>query len=307
MSSIYVYSPSGAVNDKPAFQCASRFLTQQGHRVEIDPAALQRAQRFAGDDAVRLTAIARAAGSRADVALIARGGYGLTRLLPKLPYRTIQRSIDRGMAWVGFSDFTAFQLAVLSRTGGITWSGPSLCDSFGKSPVDDITWACFDDLMQRRGYGVGWRMTPANARALPAPQSGVWARNAVLWGGNLCTVCSLLGTDYFPQIRGGVLFLEDVGEHPYRIERMLTQLLYAGVLQRQKAIVLGQFTNYQLVPHDRGFGMTSVVQWLRTQIKRPVLTDLPFGHVPTRVCLPVGAKVDLQVDGREALLTWGHV
>jgi muramoyltetrapeptide carboxypeptidase len=116
----------------------------------------------------------------------------------------------------------------------------------------------------------------------------------------------LLGTPYFPQIKNGVLFLEDVGEHPYRIERMLTQLWHAGVLAQQKAIVLAQFSNYKLTPHDKGFKLQSVVDWLRSQIKTPVLTDLPFGHVPTKLCLPVGQKIDLVVEDHDALLLWAH-
>jgi muramoyltetrapeptide carboxypeptidase len=134
----------------------------------------------------------------------------------------------------------------------------------------------------------------------------VWARDALLWGGNLTVLCSLLGTPFFPHIKQGVLFLEDVGEHPYRIERMLTQLLHAGVLAQQKAIVLGQFTQYKLTPHDQGFQLKSVVNWLRTHTKAPVLTDLPFGHVPTKVCLPVGKRVSLLVENRDALLLWSH-
>jgi muramoyltetrapeptide carboxypeptidase len=89
-----------------------------------------------------------------------------------------------------------------------------------------------------------------------------------------------------------VLFLEDVNEHPYRVERMLTQLLHAPASWRSKRRwSLGQFTSYQLVPHDKGFKLQTVVDWLRTQIKVPVLQNLPFGHVPTKVVLPVGAKV----------------
>jgi len=102
------------------------------------------------------------------------------------------------------------------------------------------------------------------------------------------------------------LFLEDVGEHPYRIERMLTQLLHAGVLAQQKAVILGQFSNYKLTPHDSGFKFLSVVDWLRLQLKVPVLTDLPFGHVATKVCLPVGQPVSLLVEAQDALLLWAH-
>jgi muramoyltetrapeptide carboxypeptidase len=85
----------------------------------------------------------------------------------------------------------------------------------------------------------------------------------------------------------------------------LIQLLQAGVLAQQKAIVLGQFGNYKLVPHDRGYKFQTVVDWLRSQLKIPVLTNLPFGHVPTKVCLPFGHKVDLVVQGRDALVVWG--
>jgi muramoyltetrapeptide carboxypeptidase len=107
-------------------------------------------------------------------------------------------------------------------------------------------------------------------------------------------------------VKGGILFLEDVHEHPYRIERMLTQLLYTGVLQKQKAILLGHFTNWVPVPHDKGFKMKTVIDWLRAQVKAPVFTGLPFGHVATKVCLPVGAQVTLAAEGRDAFLLWGH-
>ncbi len=307
MALIYIYSPSGAVRDKAAFKRGLRALTDMGHDPVVDPSALASSARFAGSDEERVAAIGRAAASGASVGLITRGGYGLTRLLPRLPYKAIRRAIDRGMAWVGFSDFTAFQLAVLAKTGGITWAGPALCDSFGVPEVDEITQACFEDLVLAQGEGTGWRMGLAASRELPARKPGVWAKDATLWGGNLTVLCAMLGTPYFPQVEGGVLFLEDVGEHPYRIERMLTQLLLSGVLQRQKAIVLGRFTDFHLTPHDRGFGLPSVVRWLRSQTRVPVLTDLPFGHVPTRVCLPVGAPVDLLVEGRDAMLVWGHV
>ena len=107
MAHIYVYSPSGAVRDRAAFRRGVQRLQRMGHQVEVDTAALARLQRFAGDDATRLAAIARAAASGADVALISRGGYGLTRLLPALPYKAIARAVERGTQFVGISDFTA--------------------------------------------------------------------------------------------------------------------------------------------------------------------------------------------------------
>ncbi len=325
---IYIYSPSGAVRDKAAFRRGVARLKSLGHEVEIDADALTRYQRFAGDDTTRLAAIDRAAASRADVALVSRGGYGLTRLLPRLPYKAIGKAIDRGVLFVGISDFTAFQCAVLARTGHVTWAGPALCEGFGvggtplglsngsvagPAEPDEIMEACFDDLLCGQGEGAGWRQgrEPAGASSdragVPDRSASEMAiHKAKLWGGNLSVLTSLMGTPYFPEVKGGILFLEDVGEPPYRIERMLTQLLHAGVLARQKAVVLGQFTEFKLTPHDRGFNLNSVWAWLRRQLKIPVLTNLPYGHVPTKVLLPVGKTVDLVAEGRDAMLLWGH-
>ncbi len=309
MAHIYIYSPSGAVRDKAAFKRGVARLKKLGHSVELDPDALSRQTRFAGDDVARLSAIHRAAASGADVALISRGGYGLTRILPSIQYKALAKAIAKGTQFVGLSDFTAFQNALLAKTGAVTWAGPALGEDFGAEQPDDIMEACFDDLLNGQGEGAGWQFSKHSAEALSQyrakNRSAVWAKDAVLWGGNLAVLVSLIGTPYFPNIKGGILFLEDVGEHPYRVERMLTQLLHAGVLAQQKAVILGQFTNYKLTTHDKGFKLQSVVDWLRTQIKAPVLTDLPFGHVATKVCLPVGQPVSLVVDEREALLYWG--
>lgn len=306
MAHIYVYSPSGAVRDRASFKRGVKRLQALGHEVEVDPSALETWQRFAGDDATRLAAIGRAAASKADVALTTRGGYGISRLLSNLPYRQIAKSIEKGTRFVGFSDFTALQLALFAKTGAKSWAGPALCEGFGtRDPAgpDEIMEACFDDLVSRAGEGTGWRIKPSQAQAL---REGTLASHATLWGGNLAVLTSLLGTPYFPAVRHGVLFLEDVGEHPYRIERMLTQLLHAGVLAQQKAIVLGQFTEYTLTTHDKGYTLNTVVDWLRSQLKIPVLTGLPFGHVPTKVLLPVGREVNLLLENRDAFLLWGH-
>ena len=305
---IYVYSPSGAVRDKAGFKRGVARLKGMGHEVEIDTDALASHTRFAGDDATRLAAIHRAAASGADVALISRGGYGLSRILPGIRYKAVAKAVAGGTRFVGLSDFTAFQSALLAKTGATTWAGPALVGDLGcEGEPDDIMLACLDDLFTGHGEGTGWRMNAEKPTAEGKPAvRDIYVKNATLWGGNLAVLASLVGTPYLPDVRGGILFLEDVNEHPYRIERMLTQLLHAGVLARQKAVVLGQFSDYQLTPHDKGFKLQSVVDWLRTQIKAPVLTNLPFGHVPTKVLLPVGAPVSLSVEGRDALIYWGH-
>lgn len=313
MSHIYIYSPSSAVRDKAAFKRGVARLKSLGHEVEVDEAALTSHMRFAGDDATRLAAVARAAASGADVALISRGGYGLTRLLPELPYKQIAKAVEKGTRFVGLSDFTALQCALLAKTGATTWAGPALGEDFGcEGTPDDIMEACFDDMVCGQGEGTGWQLPKSDLPSLAARAKKpveetppLQVRNAILWGGNLSVLCSLVGTPWLPKVKGGILFLEDVNEHPYRIERQLTQLLHAGILGEQKAVLLGAFNRYKASPHDRGFKLQTVVDWLRSKTKTPVLTGLPFGHVPSKVMLPVGQKVELLVQGRDALVFWG--
>jgi muramoyltetrapeptide carboxypeptidase len=314
---IYIYSPSSAVRDKASFKRGVKRLKALGHDVEVDEAALTKFQRFAGEDETRLAAIHRAAASGADVALITRGGYGLTRILSAIHYKALARSIEKGCKFVGQSDFTALQMALLAKTGAVTWAGPALGEDFGTAAApDDIMQACFDDLISGQGEGAGWRLPkakPVNAIDPVAVsaykkvgEDQFTIRNATLWGGNLAVMVSLIGTPYLPVVKGGVLFIEDVGEHPYRIERMLTHLLHAGILASQKAIIFGQFSNYKLVPgYDRGFNLAKVAARLEGQVKARILMELPFGHVPTKVLLPVGARVTLAVEGGEALIVWG--
>ena len=314
---IYIYSPSSAVRDKASFKRGVKRLETLGYELEIDEAALSSHLRFAGDDETRLAAIHRAAASGADIALISRGGYGLTRILPGINYKAVAKAIAKGTQFVGLSDFTAFQLAVLAKTGAVTWAGPALGEDFGtEATVDDIMQACFEDLITGQGEGCGWQLPKNTAKiaidsvaphALETEATTDFSiKNVTLWGGNLAMLSALVGTPYLPAVKGGVLFIEDVGEHPYRLERMLTQLLHAGVLAQQKAIIFGQFTNYKLIPHDKGFKLPTVVAWLQSQVKARILTGLPFGHVATKVLLPVGATISLVVEGRDAFLLWGH-
>jgi muramoyltetrapeptide carboxypeptidase len=295
-----VFSPSGAVEDGPALQRALDRLRGLGFDARRDRAAMARRQRFAGSDDARLAAIHRVADEAPSVAMATRGGYGLTRLLDAIAWKKLARSVQRGTRWVGLSDFTALQLGLLAHTGAGSWAGPCALEGFGRSDaaggVDDVTAACFAEAMRGELEAVGFR-TDGGFDGL--------AVRGTLWGGNLAMLCSLLGTPHMPKVRGGVLFVEDVNEHPYRIERMLLQLLQAGVLAAQRAVVLGSFDAWAPSPNDRGYGLKTVVAHLRSRLMVPVLTGLPFGHVPTKVTLPVGARVTLAVQGRQAFIGWG--
>lgn len=295
--SVRLYAASGVVADRAALTRAARRLRSFGWGVTLDEGVRARHQRFAGTDESRLAALHRTAASGADIALAVRGGYGLGRLLDALDHRLLARSIDQGMRWVGHSDVTVLSLAILAHSGRVTWAGPMACADFGVAPdqggIDPDTRDVFLEAMHDELEAVGFR-TEAGFDGLDC--------RGCLWGGNLRMLTSLLGTRHWPTIRGGILFLEDVNEHPYRIERDLLQLAQAGVLERQKAILLGAFTDFRPSPLDRGYGMKSVLHHLRATLRVPVLTGLPFGHVRTKLTLPVGRRVRLVVQGREALV-----
>lgn len=300
MTSLILYSPSGAVPEAAALKRASQQLTALGFAVQVDAEAKTRSQRFAGTDEQRLAAIHRTAKAAPDVAMATRGGYGLTRLLDGIDWKLLARSVEQGTRWVGYSDNTALQLGLLAHTGAASWSGPMALDDFGRTEeaggVDEVTRDCFAEAMSGELEAVGFRTE--------AGFDGAQAKGT-LWGGNLAMVCALLGTKHFPEVKGGVLFLEDVNEHPYRVERCLLQLHQAGVLARQKAVVLGAFTGWKPTPLDRGYSMKTAVAHVRALLpKTPVLTGLPFGHVPTKVTLPVGRRVQLVVQGRDVLIGW---
>jgi len=299
MPSLTLFTPAGVLAQAAPLRLAAKRLQALGFDVSVDPSALARHQRFGGDDATRLAALHRIAEAAPSIALATRGGYGLTRLLDRIDWPLLARSVEAGTRWVGHSDMTALQLGLLAHTQARSWAGPLAADHFGRSDdtggVDDVTAACFAEAMSGELEAVGFRTE--------AGFDGLQARGT-LWGGNLTVLCSLLGTPHFPKVKGGVLFLEDVNEHPYRVERMLLQLLQAGVLGAQKAVLLGQFTAFKPSPLDRGYTLKSAVQHLRANTSVPLLTGLPFGHVPTIVTLPVGAKVDLVVQGRDVLVGW---
>ncbi|WP_457349898.1 LD-carboxypeptidase [Roseateles sp. P5_D6] len=301
MTSLTLFTPSGVLAKAEPLKRAARRLTQLGFEVSTDADALAKHQRFAGDDAARLEALHRIADAAPSVALATRGGYGLTRLLDQLDWGRIARSVEQGTRWVGYSDLTALQNGLIARHKGLSmWAGPLACDDFGRSEadggVDEVTRDCFLEAMSGALEAVGFREPTGGFDGLEA--------RGRLWGGNLSVLCSLLGTPHWPKVKGGILFLEDVNEHPYRVERMLLQLQQAGVIDAQAAVLLGDFSGAAKSPLDRGYGIKDAVAALRARTKTPVLTGLPFGHVRTKVCLPVGGTVELYVQRREAILGW---
>lgn len=299
---VMIFAASGVETRRAHLQRARKRLQAMGYSVVEDESTRLRHQRFAGDDEQRLAALNRVADAAPSVALACRGGYGMTRLLDAIDWKRLQRSVERGTRWVGYSDLTALSLALFAHTGAPSWHGPMAAEDFGHErgldaetdELNDITCETFDQAMSGELEAVGFR----TAKGLDG-----FGAAGTLWGGNLSMVCSLLGTRHLPRVKGGLLFLEDVGEHPYRVERMLLQLAQAGVLSDQRAVLLGQFTAWKPSTLDRGYALKQV--WERVAQACPkttFITGLPVGHVPLNMALPQGVKVKLQVDRTTAYL-----
>jgi muramoyltetrapeptide carboxypeptidase len=270
------------------------WFKNQGVEVKNLACGRRQFQRFAGTDQERLDEINQLANLSPDhVVMSLRGGYGLSRLLDQIDWQGIGKQVKQGLKIVGHSDFTAFQLGLFAKTGAPSFAGPMFSYDFC-GDVSDSTWKHFQEAMTQSTIQV----EVVSPQIISSPVGITADDKAVLWGGNLTMLTSLLGTEFFPsqnQVKGGILFIEDVNEHPYRIERMLHQLLDAGYLGQQRAVLIGDVSSYRLSEVDRGYDLHAAIESIRQKLgpKTPILTGLAFGHCPDKLTLPVGRYASL--------------
>ncbi|WP_114238710.1 muramoyltetrapeptide carboxypeptidase [Dyella sp. C9] len=297
---IRLIAPSGYPHDRDAMQRGVARLQAAGCTVEgLD--VLDRVEhRFAGSDAERVADLNRLAIHPAlpDIALAIRGGYGATRLLEHIHYGALrERLAGTSTLLVGHSDFTAIQMALYAKCGLVTFGGPMLGPDFGAPQLNGLMWEHFWRAISEPEPVARWQTPSTQELELEGP----------LWGGNLAMLCSLLGTPYFPRIDGGILFVEDVGEPPFRIERLLYQLHLAGVLDRQRALVLGHFTHCRPHDYDNGYDVAAALAQIGAVARIPVVAGMPFGHEADKFTLPFGVPARLQVvQGQASLCFRGH-
>jgi muramoyltetrapeptide carboxypeptidase len=233
-------------------------------------------QRFAGDEKMRARCLMQAMKDPdTDLVMALRGGYGATRILSLLDWKSLA---DYSAPLVGLSDVTALHLALLAKCGKPSWQGPTLSWFDHNNAQCD---AAFMRAMQEERF------------TLSVPADGdEFAAEGILWGGNLSMIESLVGTEYFPQISGGIFFFEDVAEPAWRVDRMLNHLADAGILGRQKAIIAGSLRGVDkgAGEGDGRFALEHALDFIRQKTGLPVATGLPFGHIPETVTIPVGCQ-----------------
>jgi len=298
MSTVHLIAPSGYCINQHAAALGVARLTELGHQVVNQQVITRRFTRFAGHDEARLAdvnALAQLAGENI-IVMPVRGGYGAGRLLTGIDWQGLAaRQQSQPLLICGHSDFTAIQLGLLAKGNVITFSGPMLAGNFGAETLDHFTLEHFWRALTQPTFTVEWEGE--------GPECDV---SGTLWGGNLAMISSLIGTPWLPSVTGGILVVEDINEHPYRVERMLMQLIQCGMLAQQQALILGSFSCAQPNDYDAGYNLSEMIEYIRTQVSIPVISGLAFGHEPQTVTLPLGAHARLQHAKNTQMTLCGH-
>jgi muramoyltetrapeptide carboxypeptidase len=298
---IGIVAPASAPSSTEKIDKGIRYLERLGYRVELGAHAKAVHGYLAGRDEDRAGDLnAMFADRRVKAIFAVRGGYGTPRLLEHIDYHLIRQ---HPKILVGYSDLTALQLAIFARTRLVTISGPMLAVEMAEK-MDAFTEEFFWRLLTS-SHPSGRVSNPDNTplRILLSPSRKLRVEGRLL-GGNLSMITSVVGTRFQPNFRDRFLFLEELGEEPYRIDRMLTQLKLAGILRQVKALLLGSLID--CVPADKTkptLSVDDVLTEVSDGLKIPVLSGLVYGHLPRKLTMPIGvrARVDLRSPALEFL------
>ncbi len=286
-----IVAPGSPPSSPLKIERGAAYIASKGFRPVIGTHAFDADGYLAGSDAGRaadINAMFSDAAVRAIVAV--RGGYGSPRILDLIDYDAVRRDPK---IFVGYSDCTALQCALFARAGLVSFSGPMVAVEMERA-IDPFTERNFWPLLT----------DPSAGRRIPDDGSQSWSVlrtgscEGTLIGGNCTLLSSLSGTPYFPPTDGAVLFLEEVGEKPYRIDRMLAQLRLAGVLGRIGGVCLGSFSDCDPGAGEQSLTLERVFGDYLPAVAGPVVGGLPYGHRASMMTIPFGVRARLDADRR---------
>ena len=280
-------------------QLALDRLACAGFKVDNPAITTRQYLRFAGTDSQRasdLQNIATGAIKAPKLLLGVRGGYGAMRLLPMVDWSTLGRIIkERGTILAGFSDVTAIQCALLAKGDMSSLAAPMLYSEFGKNKPDQVSCRQFVEALTNSNLAINIQDASLTSSNLPSILTNSEPKMiaGTIWGGNLSVVSALAGSEYLPRIDGGIVFLEDVGEQAYRIERMLYDLYLAGVFKSQQAIVFGALSGTGEDSYDKRYDVATVIRQLHELTGLPIYSGMSFGHIGQKHSFPLGARCQI--------------
>ncbi|HKY82667.1 MAG TPA: LD-carboxypeptidase [Sphingobium sp.] len=292
--SVGLIEPAGFTDDAFDFELVKDTILAMGLRPKPARHVLQRYGYLAGKDADRAADVnAMFADPEIRAVFAVRGGWGSARILPYLDFATIRANPK---LLVGFSDITALHLAFAARAGFPTIHGPNAGSVWPRFSWDAFRAIAFDGatptLVNPPGDEDG--LVQRGGRIL---RFGGGRATGRLLGGNLAVLTALMGTPWLPDFDGAILFLEDVDEAPYRIDRMLTQLSLGGVLSKVAGVVFGECTDCAAKDASYGgFTLSEVLQQHLAPLGVPAFQGAAFGHIARQFSLPVGTRVEIDAD-----------
>ncbi|MDD4237786.1 MAG: LD-carboxypeptidase [Desulfotomaculaceae bacterium] len=293
-STLGIIAPASPAYDPLEVGLGKSLLEELGFQVVVAPHALKKNRYLAGTDAERVSDLNYMfLNPNIDGLLSLRGGYGCMRLLSQIDYRIIRHNPK---ILVGYSDITALQLAIWKRTGLVTFSGPMLVSDFGRE-AGEYTLKHFHKALT----------SPFALHTIP-PAPDIKSEvirpgraSGRLLGGNLTLIAATLGTPYEIDTRGTILFLEDVDEQPYRVDRLLQQLRLAGKFRSVAGVVFGEFVGCEAEEEASSFSLLEVIKDAMKEPAVPCYYGLATGHGVNKATLPLGVKAE--IDAAKCLLT----
>lgn len=281
-------------------QLALQRLQCAGFNIDNPEIVQRQFLRFAGTDRQRasdLQNIATGGVATPKLLLGLRGGYGAMRVLPLIDWASLGQIMqDRGSILAGFSDVTAVQCALLAQGGMSSLAAPMLYGEFGKATLNEENkQSCrsFVHALTKPNLSITVDSGSVLATSSPLANTHQSTITGTIWGGNLSVVSALAGSPYLPHPKDGIVFLEDVGEQPYHIERMLYSLYLAGAFKTQQAIVLGAFSAMGIDGYDKRYDLLEVVNQLHKVTNLPIFMGMPFGHIANKFSFPLGSTCTL--------------
>ena len=285
--------PASATWEPFAITLIEEAIANLGLKSKRAPNILGRDGYFAGDDKARAEGVnAMFADTDVNAIMAVRGGWGTARILPWLDFDLIRQNPK---ALIGYSDITALHLSIQARTGLVTFHGPVGISAWGKRSLETFKPLLFDAATpdyinpvaeEDRLVQTKWRtqtITPGVARGR-------------LLGGNLTVMTALVGTPYLPSFDGAILFFEDVDEAVYRIDRMLTQLGQAGILEKLSGVIFGNCTDCDANRNIGGFTLTEVLTHHLQPLGVPAYSGALIGHLTDQFTVPEGGLIEMDAD-----------
>jgi muramoyltetrapeptide carboxypeptidase len=290
-----VIAPASAPPDPKNVDRAVAVLEKIGYKIKLAPNVHKRWGYLAGADRDRASDLMRMfADKKVDAILCVRGGYGTARLLPLLDYQAIRA---HAKIFVGYSDITSLHCAFLTKAGLVSFHGPMLNSDFALAELPDFTVQSF---LRTLASADSQEDIAADysGKTVKVLRRGI-ARGQLI-GGNIALLCTVVGTPWQPSFKNAVLFLEDIGEAPYRWDRMFTYLSNCGLLQQVGGIAIGLNADCEdpqaRTAKEYRQTLDEVLRERLLPLKIPIVTGLPFGHVPMNATLPVGVRAELDAN-----------